>query len=187
MQVQPLASLSGLRIWCCHKLWCRSLLKLLVLPWLWHRPAAAPLIWPPAQELPYATGLAIKRKRKKERREGREKPESKRHSDASVSDVFKTTLRLHGSSESGIKKLLCSQLQCATAKRSRLKSAKERCMDQERPGTSFQVSKCPLSVDLHGYVHVTLPTMPCDNTWSVVYPGNSSELWCPEFLLDSVT
>ena len=24
MWIQPLASLSGLRIWCCHELWCRS-------------------------------------------------------------------------------------------------------------------------------------------------------------------
>ena len=33
--------------------------------WLWHRPAAAALIWPIDWELPYATGVAIKRKEKK--------------------------------------------------------------------------------------------------------------------------
>ena len=35
----------------------------LALLWLWHRPAAAALIRPPAWELPYATGAAIKRKK----------------------------------------------------------------------------------------------------------------------------
>ena len=33
--------------------------------WLWHRPAAAALIYPLAQELPYAPGTALNRKRKK--------------------------------------------------------------------------------------------------------------------------
>ena len=32
--------------------------------WQWHRPAAVALIPPLAQELPYATGVAIKRKKK---------------------------------------------------------------------------------------------------------------------------
>ena len=32
------------------------------LPWLWHRLAAATLIQPLAQELPYAKGVAIKKK-----------------------------------------------------------------------------------------------------------------------------
>ena len=27
MQVQSLASLSGFKIWCCHKLWCRSQMR----------------------------------------------------------------------------------------------------------------------------------------------------------------
>ena len=35
--------------------------------WLWHRPAAAALIWPLAWELPYAMGTALKRKKKKKR------------------------------------------------------------------------------------------------------------------------
>ena len=34
----------------------------LVLPWLWCRPAAAAPIQPLAQEFPYATGIAIKKK-----------------------------------------------------------------------------------------------------------------------------
>ena len=33
--------------------------------WLWCRLAAAALIWPLARELPYATGVALKRKKKK--------------------------------------------------------------------------------------------------------------------------
>ena len=37
VQVQSLASLSDLGIQCCHELWCSSVLVLL---WLWHRPAA---------------------------------------------------------------------------------------------------------------------------------------------------
>ena len=45
------ASLSGLRIRRCCELWCR--------------PAAAALIQPLAWELPYATGMALKRKKKK--------------------------------------------------------------------------------------------------------------------------
>ena len=49
MWVQTLASLSGLRILHCHKLWCR--------------PAAAVPIRPLAWELPYATGVALKRQK----------------------------------------------------------------------------------------------------------------------------
>ena len=37
----------------------------LVLPWLWHRPAAVTLIQPLALELRYAADAAVKRKRKK--------------------------------------------------------------------------------------------------------------------------
>ena len=36
-----------------------------VLLWLWHRPAAAALIQPPAWEPPYTTGAALKSKKKK--------------------------------------------------------------------------------------------------------------------------
>ena len=50
MQVQTLASLSGLRIQpYCHELWCRI--------------AAAALIQPLAWELPYASGVALKKKK----------------------------------------------------------------------------------------------------------------------------
>ena len=35
----------------------------LALLWLWHRPAGAVLIGPLAWELPYASGVAIKRKK----------------------------------------------------------------------------------------------------------------------------
>ena len=65
-----LASLSGLRIWHCHKLKCRSqmaaLIQCCLCLWLWCRPAAAAPIWPLAWELPYATSVALKRKKKKE-------------------------------------------------------------------------------------------------------------------------
>ena len=48
MQVRSLASLSGLRIQCCRE--------------LWYRPATiCPLAWEP----PFASGMALKRKRKK--------------------------------------------------------------------------------------------------------------------------
>ena len=39
-----------------------------VLLWLWHRPAAAALIEPLAQELPYAADAAIKKQKDKERK-----------------------------------------------------------------------------------------------------------------------
>ena len=38
--------------------------------WLWRRPAAAALIQPLARELPYAAGVALKRKKKKPRSHG---------------------------------------------------------------------------------------------------------------------
>ena len=36
-----------------------------VLLWLWHRPAAVTLIQPLAWELPYASGVTLKKKKKK--------------------------------------------------------------------------------------------------------------------------
>ena len=64
--VRSLASLRGLRIWHCHEMICRSQTWLRsVLPWLWHRPVAATLIRPLAQELPYAAGAALKKKKKR--------------------------------------------------------------------------------------------------------------------------
>ena len=55
MQVQYLASLSGLRI---HS-WCD----------LWCRPAAVAPIWPLAWELPYAMGVTLKKSKEKKKRE----------------------------------------------------------------------------------------------------------------------
>jgi len=67
MRVQSLASLSGLRIWFCHKLWCSRRYGLNPeLLWLWHRLVAIAPIWPLAWELAYAVGMAIKRKKKKD-------------------------------------------------------------------------------------------------------------------------
>ena len=59
LQVRSLASLSGLRIWRCHELWCRCSSDPMLL-WLWCRPAAEALIGPLAWELPYAAGTALK-------------------------------------------------------------------------------------------------------------------------------
>ena len=51
---------------------CRCGLGLALL-WLWCRPTAAALIQPPAWELPYAAGVALKRQKKeKEKRKGGE-------------------------------------------------------------------------------------------------------------------
>ena len=59
--VQSLASFSGLRIRCCHELWCRLQTQLgfrLLLLGLWHRPAASSPIQPLAWKLPSAAGAA---------------------------------------------------------------------------------------------------------------------------------
>ena len=59
--------LSGLRIWRCRKL--QHMLKMWlgsVLLWLWCRLAAIALIRPLAWEFPYALGVAVKRKEKKQ-------------------------------------------------------------------------------------------------------------------------
>ena len=65
MLLQSLALLSGLRIWCCHELWCRSQTQLdPVLLWLWCRSGATASIRPLAWELPYAAGVALKTKYK---------------------------------------------------------------------------------------------------------------------------
>ena len=66
MQMGPLPSLSELRIWRCHELWCcgvghSSDPELL---WLWCRLEAAALIQPLAWELPYVTGAALKKQSK---------------------------------------------------------------------------------------------------------------------------
>ena len=66
LRVRSLASLSGLRIGRCHKLWCsRRHSSDLVLLWLWCRPAAAAPIWPLTWEPPYSVGAALKRQKTK--------------------------------------------------------------------------------------------------------------------------
>ena len=61
----PCSVLSGLRIQCGYKLHHRSQMWLRYdVAWLWFRPVAAALIWRLACELPYATGVAIKKKKK---------------------------------------------------------------------------------------------------------------------------
>ena len=80
LQVRSLALLGGLRILCCHELWCRSQTRLgsciAVALGVGHRPAATALIRPLVWELPYAMGGALKRPKKKERkkRKAKEKP-----------------------------------------------------------------------------------------------------------------
>ena len=67
-KVLSLALLSGLRIWCCCKLWWRPQTRLgshVVVVWLWHWLTAAAPIQPPAWELPFATCAALKREKKK--------------------------------------------------------------------------------------------------------------------------
>ena len=68
LQNRSLASLSGLEIWRCHELGeGRRHGSDLMLLWLWHRPAAVALTGPLAWELPYATSVALKRKKKKKK------------------------------------------------------------------------------------------------------------------------
>ena len=64
MWIWSLASFSGLRMQCCCKLQHSRCSSDLALLWLWCRPAAAALIQPLAQELPYATGAALVKKKK---------------------------------------------------------------------------------------------------------------------------
>ena len=65
IQVQFLASISGLKIGHCHKLWCRFQMRLGSRGCdVGHQLTAAP-IWPLAWEFPNAVGVAIKRKKKK--------------------------------------------------------------------------------------------------------------------------
>ena len=62
MRVRPLASLSGLRMWCCRELRCRSDPAWL---WLWRRLAAAALTQPLAWEIACAKGAALKKNKNK--------------------------------------------------------------------------------------------------------------------------
>ena len=66
--VWSLASLSGLRIQHYGELWCRVGCRHGLDPellWLWWRPAAVALIQPLAWELPYASGMALKKQKNK--------------------------------------------------------------------------------------------------------------------------
>ena len=65
-QVRSLALLSGLRIQCCHELWCRLQTGSdPMLLWLWCRLAATTPIQPLAWEPPFVTGAALKSRKKK--------------------------------------------------------------------------------------------------------------------------
>ena len=61
--VQSLALFGGLRVWCRLQMWLGSMLL-----WLWCRPAAVAPIRPITWEPLYATGAALKRKKKKDRK-----------------------------------------------------------------------------------------------------------------------
>ena len=75
MRVQSLVSLTGLRIWHCHKLQHRLKMWLGSVGcgigcrfdqnpvWLWHGQAAAAPIRPLARKLPYAAGATLKKKK----------------------------------------------------------------------------------------------------------------------------
>ena len=66
MQVWSVTLFSGLRIWHCHRLQCRSQMCLgSGVAVLWHRLGAAALIQPLAQELPYTTSAPLEVGRKK--------------------------------------------------------------------------------------------------------------------------
>ena len=68
--VLSLASLSGLRIQCCHEMWYRVGHRHDLDPallWLWYRPAATAPIQSLAWKHPYAVGAALKKTKNKNR------------------------------------------------------------------------------------------------------------------------
>ena len=80
MQFWSLASLSELRIWCCHELWCMSQNAAWVLYcWLWCKPAAVAPIQPLAWELPNAPKKqkAKNKKQKNKKQKKKKKPKNK--------------------------------------------------------------------------------------------------------------
>ena len=87
----PLVSISGLMIWHCHNLQCRSQMELRALLWLWCRPAAAALIRPLAWELPYAMGSSLKSQKKKEEEE--EKKERRKEMEQQKAEIFRLCTR----------------------------------------------------------------------------------------------
>ena len=71
-RVQSLALLGGLRIRCCHEVWCRPHTWLgSLLLWLWCRLVAAALIPPRAWQPPLLTVQPQKAKKKKKRKKKR--------------------------------------------------------------------------------------------------------------------
>ena len=67
MWVQALTSLSELEVQHCHELWCRLQTQHgspVAVAGLWCRLATVAQIVPQAWELPYAVGVALKRKKK---------------------------------------------------------------------------------------------------------------------------
>ena len=93
--VQPLASLSGLEIQCCHDLWYRSCILDPSLLWLWHRLAAVAPIQPLAWGLPYATGVALKRGKKEIETEKRNNEFRKKSSMSSAINVKMYCFSIH--------------------------------------------------------------------------------------------
>ena len=63
MWVLSLAALSGLRVWHCRELWCRSQMSSDLVS-LWCRLAAAAPVQPLPWDPPYATGVALKSSKK---------------------------------------------------------------------------------------------------------------------------
>ena len=74
LQVPSLASLSGLRIWCCCELWCRSQMRLRsgIAVAVARLAACCSSYLIPSLGTSYATGAALKsgKKKKREREEG---------------------------------------------------------------------------------------------------------------------
>ena len=82
MQVQSLASSSGLMIRHCHELWCILQMRLGLAPallWLWYRPAAEALTQSLAWELPYAMDVPLKIAKKKKKKKKKIKMVSQRN------------------------------------------------------------------------------------------------------------
>ena len=71
MQVWSLALITGLRIWYCYKLKCRLQMQLgSCTAVMRSRPPAAAPIWLLTWEIPYATGVALKRKKERKKKKG---------------------------------------------------------------------------------------------------------------------
>ena len=90
LQVRCLALLSGLRMWCCCELWCRSQTRLgSAIAVLWCRPAAVALIPSIAWEPPCASETALEKT----------KSQKKKDNFLIVYLLFRATGVAHGSSQ----------------------------------------------------------------------------------------